>query len=408
MNIDAMRKIDAWAGVPACFLLTVIHTLVGRFHAVKPGQIRKILFVKPAEQGATVLAYPAIIKAIEKVGRENIYFIVFENNRHILDVMDIIPSGNIITVPTQGLFNALIGFLRAILRIRKEKIDTVLDFEFFARVSAIICYLSGAKRRIGLHSYTGAAAYRGNLMTHPILYNCHIHTIDTFRILVDSIDAPVEKLPALALPGKSGQAYELPKFHPRPKDIKEVEELLYRKFGQGKTGPVIILNANASDLLPLRCWPRRNYIELARVLLDKYPQVNIVFSGAADEAGPGEQMVSQIKSNRCVSLAGETSFRQLMTLYTIAKVLVTNDSGPAHFASLTSIYTIALFGPETPLLFAPKSPGTYVIYAGLACSPCISALNGRLTKCRDNICMQAITVEHVFSETCKVYESSLT
>jgi len=52
MNIDAMRKIDAWAGVPACFLLTVIHTLVGRFHAVKPGQIRKILFVKPAEQGA--------------------------------------------------------------------------------------------------------------------------------------------------------------------------------------------------------------------------------------------------------------------------------------------------------------------------------------------------------------------
>lgn len=406
MNIDTMRRIDTWVGIPVCFFLTVINKLVSKFHTAVPGQIRKILFVKFAEQGATVLAYPAIIKATEKVGRENIYFIVFENNRHILDVMDVVPSGNIITVPTRGLFNILIGFLPAILRIRKENIDTVLDFEFFARVSAIVCYLSGAKRRVGLHSYTGAAGYRGNLMTHPIPYNNHIHTIDTYRILFEAIDAPVQELPALALQGKFEQAYDLPKFCPGPKDIKEVEELLYRKFGQGKIGPVIILNANASDLLPLRCWPRQNYIELARLLLDKYPQLNIVFTGAADEAEPTEQMVSQVKSNRCASLAGKTSFRQLMTLYTIARVLVTNDSGPAHFASLTSICTIVLFGPETPLLFAPKSPRTCAISAGLACSPCISVLNGRRTKCRNNICMKAITVEQVFSETCKIYESS--
>jgi ADP-heptose:LPS heptosyltransferase len=214
----------------------------------------------------------------------------------------------------------------------------------------------------------------------------------------------VQELPALALQGKLEREYDLPKFCPVPKDIKQVKELLCRKFGQSEIGPVIILNANASDLLPLRCWPRQNYIELARLLLDKYPQANIVFTGAADEAEPTEQMVSQLNSDRCASLAGETSFRQLMTLYTIARVLVTNDSGPAHFASLTSIRTIVLFGPETPLLFAPKSPGTRVINAGLACSPCISVLNGRRTKCRNNICMKAITVERVFSEICKIYE----
>jgi ADP-heptose:LPS heptosyltransferase len=407
MNIDAMRRIDTWVGIPVCFFLTVINKVVSRFHSSRPGQIRKILFVKFAEQGATVLAYPAILKAVEKVGRENVYFIVFENNRHILDVMDVIPADNIITVPTRGIFSTLIGFLRAILRIRREEIDTVLDFEFFARVSAIICYLSGAKRRIGLHSYTGAAGYRGNLMTHPIAYNCHIHTIDTYRILIEALDADIRDLPALNLRGRIEREYDLPKFNPSPKDIEEVEELLYRKFGQGKIGPVIILNANTSDLLPLRCWPRQNYIELARLLLDKYQQANIVFTGAADEADPTEQIVSQVKSSRCASLAGQTSFRQLMTLYTIAKILVTNDSGPAHFASLTSICTIVLFGPETPLLFAPKSPRTYAIDAGLACSPCISVLNGRRTKCRNNICMKAITVEQIFSQTCKIYESAV-
>ncbi|MDD5135040.1 MAG: hypothetical protein PHP01_06495, partial [Phycisphaerae bacterium] len=248
MNIDVMRRIDTWVGIPVCFFLTVINKLLGKFRTAAPGQIRKILFVKFAEQGATVLTYPAVIKATEKVGRENIYFIVFENNRHILDVMDVVPDGNIITVSTRGLFNTLIGFLRAILRIRKENIDTVLDFEFFARVSAIICYLSGAKRRIGLHSYTGAAGYRGNLMTHPIPYNNHIHTIDTYRILFEAIDAPVQELPALALQGKLEREYDLPKFCPGPQNIKEVEELLYTKFGQDKIGTVITLNTNARDL----------------------------------------------------------------------------------------------------------------------------------------------------------------
>ena len=38
-------------------------------------------------------------------------------------------------------------------------------------------------------------------------------------------------------------------------------------------------------------------------------------------------------------------------LYTLSELLITNDSGPAHFASMTPITVITLFGPETPLLF---------------------------------------------------------
>ncbi|TMP94345.1 MAG: hypothetical protein E6L08_03805 [Verrucomicrobia bacterium] len=47
--------------------------------------VRKILFVKFAEQGTTVLGYPAIGRAIEMVGHKNVYFIVFDDNRFILD-----------------------------------------------------------------------------------------------------------------------------------------------------------------------------------------------------------------------------------------------------------------------------------------------------------------------------------
>lgn len=85
-----------------------------------------------------------------------------------------------------------------------------------------------------------------------------------------------------------------------------------------------------------------------------------------------------------------------MDLLSLAHVLVTADSGPAHFASLTSIKNIVLFGPETPLLYGPLGQNTSCLFAGLACSPCLSAYNHRKTSCTDPKCMKAITVEEVF------------
>ena len=92
-----------------------------------------------------------------------------------------------------------------------------------------------------------------------------------------------------------------------------------------------------------------------------------------------------------------------MTLYTLCDVLVTNDSGPAHFASLTPIQVVTLFGPETPALFAAHTARHVALWAGIACSPCVSALNNRQSACQNNLCMQAISVEQVFAQVCRAY-----
>ena len=93
-----------------------------------------------------------------------------------------------------------------------------------------------------------------------------------------------------------------------------------------------------------------------------------------------------------------------MLIPSLAEVLVTNDSGPAHFATLTPIHAVTLFGPETPDLFAARTSRNTVLWAGIACSPCVSAYNNRQSPCRDNVCMQALTVEQVFGEVCRIYE----
>ena len=75
--------------------------------------------------------------------------------------------------------------------------------------------------------------------------------------------------------------------------------------------------------------------------------------------------------------------------------MVTNDSGPGHFAAVTDMHTFVIFGPETPALYGSLGKTT-PIYAGLACSPCVSAANHRKTACRDNVCLQVIKPQQVF------------
>ena len=128
----------------------------------------------------------------------------------------------------------------------------------------------------------------------------------------------------------------------------------------------LVSNSNASDMLPLRRWSNERYAEHA----------------------------------------GRTTLGQLLVLYTLADVPVTNDRGPAHFGTLTPIRAVTLFGPEALALFAARSGRNRALWAGIACSPCVNAFNNRQSPCRNNLCMQQITVDQVFAATCRVYEES--
>ncbi len=104
-------------------------------------------------------------------------------------------------------------------------------------------------------------------------------------------------------------------------------------------------------------------------------------------------------SERCIDFTDKTSFKDLLDLLNLADVLVTADGGTAHFAGLTAIKSIVLFGPETPALYAPLGQHTTCLFAGLACCPRLSAYNHRKTSCTDPKCMKAITVDQVFEIT---------
>ena len=197
MTPATIRWIDINIGQVSCFGLTLWRKVTRVFGGKKPTAPKKIVFIKFIEQGATVLAYSAIKRAVETVGRENVYFCVFKPNRPILDLIGIIPEENVIQLDDSGLFRFLGDALKAMFKIRRLGIDSSIDMEFFSRASAIFAYMSGVRNRVGLHRFTSEYPYRGDLLTHKVAHNAYLHTSKAYLVLVEALLQGPGEIPLL-------------------------------------------------------------------------------------------------------------------------------------------------------------------------------------------------------------------
>jgi ADP-heptose:LPS heptosyltransferase len=387
-----IKWIDRRIGVLVCRLLSFISFLLPQRRT--DSKTEKVLFIKLIEQGASVLAYSALQEAVKKVGKENVYFLVFKENRPILDLLNVLEPKNIIEINNDNLFGFAIDILKSLFLIRKSKIDSCIDMEFFSRASVIIAFLCGAKKRVGLFSFTSEHPYRGSLITHKIHYNPYVHVSQYYLMLVKALDEKPVHEPLLK---KAISSYQTQL--PRVKISKEVENSLIRKINlPDEFDKLIVLNPNASDMLPLRKWDSDNFKTITLQLRDSFPRAVIVFTGVLEEKNKIDELVSDLNDPFLINSAGKTTLMELMALYQLSDLVLTNDSGPAHFASMFDTQVIVLFGPETPDLFAPKGDQIHVIYKKLACSPCVNVFNHRFSPCKDNVCMQEITAKEVFTK----------
>lgn len=398
MNINIVRKVDKNIGRVICFFLTLHRKICDLFRKNNGPYERpsKILFIKLVEQGSTVLAYPALTKAADLVGKDNVYFLVLKQYRPILDLLEVIPVSNVVEVNSKSFRKLVLSTIKALRRIRKENIDAVIDMEFFARISAIFSYLSGANKRVGLHQFNEEGPYRGNLFTHRLLYNPYVHTQILFASFVEALNhqpTPDDTPMTFEIPKITSN---LPRFSPAKQEKKTLIEKI-KKLNQGSLNkPVIILNPNVSDLIPIRRWPEESFVKLGKMILKEFPQATIVITGMPEEKEKADEIASQIGNT--ISLAGHTSLRELLTLDCIADVLVTNDSGPAHFSALTPIKAIILFGPETPILYGRKDVNAVNITPDVICSPCVNVYSQKNSPCTTGWCQTTIRVENVYNK----------
>jgi ADP-heptose:LPS heptosyltransferase len=281
--------------------------------------------------------------------------------------------------------------------MRKLGLDAVIDCELFSRVSALLSYSTGAPVRVGFTPHTQEGLYRGSFINHAIPYNPYQHISKQFLSLVDALE------PQGSVPRNKAAL-----IRPLPTDTElsvafTPEELTAYRAQVRTDHPVtgqreLVLLYAGGGILPERAWPAAHYARVAQGLCAQGFAVGLI--GLKDDAQLAKELMAHIGHDACLDLTGYTrSIRELLMLFHTARLLITNDGGPGHFATLTPIQTMVFFGPETGRLYGPLGNRNAVLESGIACSPCLSAYNHRLTFCDgDNQCLKRIAPDPVLEQ----------
>ena len=314
MTPNLMRAIDFWVGIPLTFLLTVVYRiqrLLG-LAGSPAGRPRNILFIQLAEMGTMVVAYPSLRKARELFPGATLHVLCFTQIRASVEMLEIIAPENIITIDARSVGSLVRDTLAFPWRARRHGIDTVINMEAFVRYSSVLSYLSGARRRVGFHRFNQEGLYTGDLLTHKVLYNAHVHAAHTFLDLVHALETPPDQVPRVKRP-RAMDSLAVPKVTTDARAAADIwRKLRAINADIGPERKLVILNPNASEQFPMRRMPLESFIELARTLLED-PEVFVLITGVASDKPDGQHICRQVGSPRALDLTGRTTLTELLS-----------------------------------------------------------------------------------------------
>lgn len=380
--MKALQRADKVLGLAACAALQPLRALPRRARTV--GDAERVLAIKFWGIGSLQLLTPAVASLRARHPRAEITFLTLASNRDVAERLGVFER--VITLDVEGAswLSVLTRITALLARLRRERYDEVYDFEFFTRFSAVVSLLSGAPRR---HGFASPRVWRGALHTDVAPFNRYWHVARNFRVLAGGEN------------GRNVIASELDAVHYDERDELAAVQTLAR-HGFASDEPFVVLNPNAGALSLERRWPRAMFASLARRLIDE-DRVAVVLIGSGAERDYTQGVATGVASTRCANLAGELSTGALAALLARAVAVVTNDSGPMHVAAALGAPTIGLFGPETPLMYAPLGLRARALYKPPPCSPCINVHDNKLSSCifGEPQCLVGITVDEVLQAT---------
>lgn len=286
------------------------------------------------------------------------------------------------TTGVAALARDLVGALR---RLRASRPTLSVDFEQFSSAGAVLSRAAGVPQRIGFSSVFQA---RDGLLNVRVPFRSDAHASRSFRDLVEAAGVrPGPYVPGGLRSDAAGRA--------------EVDGLL----GHAGDPGVVVVHPGSGDNFPGRRWSEAGFAALARHAAERRG-LRAVVTGAASERELCARVAAAAGSD-AVSVAGRTSVAGLVALLERAVAVASNDTGPVHLASALDRPVLALFGPNTPVLYGPIAPGSRSLHKALPCSPCLTTANYRSSRCRLHVCMASISVGEATSAFSAVIDAGL-
>jgi len=380
MNWKLIRVIDSFLGIAIIRIISFLKKIYidKNSAAINPA---KILLVKFWGIGNIFMLLPAINSLKAKFPNAEINFLTLSSNYNAIQLTEVIDE--IYTINTQSPISFIKTWCIAVKVLKSKEYDVIIDFEQFARFSALLTWQIGSKKNIGFKT---ERQHRHHLYTDSVPYNNDIHITRSFYELV--IRAGVT------------QPYSN-YFHLKNiKKLREDGKKLLSKYRININQPIAILHIGTSDNFGERRWRPKYYAALADLLKNNY-NIQSILTGLAEEAPLLTEVQQHLQTTgHITNLAGKLSFHEYLTLITAADFVISADTSAVHIASAVNTPVVGLYGPNTATLYGPWGNNSLSISANLQCSPCITNFNGKINTCRHpegkGACMAAISVSAVY------------
>jgi ADP-heptose:LPS heptosyltransferase len=350
---------------------------------------QRILVVELFEMGAAVMLRPSLRYLLEQNPKAEIHVLTTSMCDAIWRELDEVDAKNVHVITAASAFGFLKSAATTLLGLRKTPFDLVLDFGLFMRIPALLSAGVRTQRRAGFYKYGLEGLERGGFYTTVCAFNQNTHISKNYLALTR---AAFEN--AGEVPNYKGAIKESDVVLP-PSGRFALAERPYKM-------PYIVISPDVGPNLSVRNYPLDKMLEVARGLTENYPRHSLVFIGTTQNLGTvGADVAGAQLLAMGVNLMGQTDFKKLLSVIAGADLLVCNDNGPAHFATLTGTKTLALFSTDSPYVYGPLGE-TLIAYTHFQCSPCISAFNHKSTSCSNNLCLKTLQPTAVIHLACQL------
>jgi heptosyltransferase-2 len=266
------------------------------------------------------------------------------------------------------------GFVRLVFQIRRLKgqIAVVLPHTFR---SALLARLGGARRIYGYRRNgrstlitDGPRPLRDGGRIRPVpMVDYYLEICRRLQLTIDR-----DTKPRLFI----------------ARSLQERGNRLLERYGIGPDDMVIGLNPGA-QYGASKCWPPEHFARLAELLEQRWNCRLLLFIGPGEES-IGDEIVQLSRTAIINTGPDQVDLALLKPLIQRCRLLVTNDTGPRHYAVAFDIPVVVIMGPTDPRYTHANLEKTRVLRQELDYSPC------HLKECPlEHSCMRDITPQDV-------------
>jgi len=355
-------------------IATLPFRLFRKIDPIEPESVRSILLIRDAYLGDVVMTLPILAPLRRRFPGAKITFLTSSSARPVLETNPHVDE--ILTYDAFWFYpQPMNAYWKFLLQHRRREFDLVIEARGDIRDILMLAAPPRSRWRVGYGIGGGAWMLTDVVPFRKVSHKVEFH-LDIARYL-----------------GCECGEVEWG-FYFRHEEIAAARGILK---SHGIEGP--FLAAHPGSRMPLKRWPYEKCAALYDRLMQATGQPLVIF-GAPGEKSLIREVLGKMRG-KPVDLSGHLGVRQLGALFSMARMLVCNDSAPMHIAACAGTPTVALFGPSVSAETSPWGKRHRVIEKDFLCR---AGCDESTCKHPDpQACMKAIEVDEVLGAAMEIF-----